>query len=88
MREVDEITRRVYFISDDEIRNLNTLKLAQKFSAFYKIPMHLFKDVTRMKLAASHISGITTAYSAASSHTNQKMNYFSGGLSPTRCRWF
>ena len=49
MKEVDEITRRVYFISDEEIANLSTLKLAQKFSQYYKIPMHLFKDVTKLK---------------------------------------
>lgn len=49
MKEVDEIIRRVYYFSDDEIKNMTTLKLAQKFSQYYKIPMHLFKDGSNMK---------------------------------------
>lgn len=44
MKEVDEITRRVYYMSDDDLMNLTTFKLAKKFSKYYKIPMHLFKD--------------------------------------------
>lgn len=54
MKEVDEITRRVYFISDEEMVNLSTLKLAQKFSQYYKIPMHLFKDVSKLKPPVHH----------------------------------
>ena len=54
MKEVDEITRRVYFISDEEMANLSTLKLAQKFSQYYKIPMHLFKDVSKLKPPGHH----------------------------------
>ena len=44
MKEVDEIIRRKYVFTDEEIFDNSTSLLAKKFSEFYSIPLHLFKD--------------------------------------------
>ena len=44
MKEADEIIRRKYKFEEEELFDNSTSLLAKKFSQYYSIPLHLFKD--------------------------------------------
>jgi len=44
MREVDEIISKKYKFTDEELEDVTTQILANKFSRNFRIPLHLFKD--------------------------------------------
>ncbi len=44
MLEVDEIISKKYVFTEEELKDLPTSKLAERFSQHFKLPMHLFKD--------------------------------------------